>query len=152
MKYLPKDFNDNKIPLVFSQDLFQAIFTGIERDKFGEKYILVESSPTPGEVLGLLSEITGEETELKLISYRKALFGIWLREISNRLTRRKSGLNRKIARYLLKDTLQLSYRQEFNTSRARRELNWEPTSLRAAMQETVEWFHKSNSSFISGRK
>ena len=151
MKYLPKDLNDNKIPLAFSRDIFQAIFTGIERNKFGEKYILVESSPTPEEVLRLLSEVTGKEIELKLISYRKALFGIWLREISNRLTRRKSGMNGKIARYLVKNTLQLSYRQEFDTARARRELNWEPSSLIDAIQETVECFHTSNTGLMSER-
>lgn len=151
IRYLPEDLKDKKIPLVYSRDLIRAIFTGIERNKYGEKYILVESSPTPEDVLRLLSEVTGKEIRLKSISYRKALLAILLRAIVNRFTLRKSRVNGKAARNLLKDLMQLRYRHEFDTSKARKELNWEPCSLKEAFRETVEWFHKSYDKSLSKR-
>lgn len=147
-RYLLEEFNENKIPLVFCRDLIQAIFAGIERNAFGEKYILVENSPTPEEIFKLLSEVTGIETRLKFVSYRKALLGIWLRYLVNRLTLRSSRITRERAGNLLKYVQQLRYRHKFDTSKVRKELNWEPTPLKDALQETVEWFLRNDTKSI----
>jgi dihydroflavonol-4-reductase len=143
---LPKDLIDTKIPLIYNMDLIRAIFTGIERNKFGEQYILVASSPTPREVLGLLSEVTGKEMKLKSISYRRALLGILLKAIVNRLTLRKIEVKGRVSRNLVKDLIRFRYRLEFDTSKARNELDWEPSPLKRTFQETVEWYKSSNES------
>ena len=41
LKYLPDKLIDTNVPLVHYRDLIQAIFNGIEQDRFGEQYILV---------------------------------------------------------------------------------------------------------------
>ncbi len=152
IRYLPEGLNENKIPLVFVYDLLQAISSGIEQDKFGEEYILVESSPTPEKLLEALSAATGEKIDVKLISNKKVLQVMRLREIIRRLTLRRKDIVREKIRNLFKYMLQLKYQKEYDTSKARRELNWEPHSLNEALQEIVEWFFKKNAGAMQERK
>ena len=151
MRRLPEGLNDSKIPLVYSRDLLHAIFAGIERNRFGQSYILVESSPTLRAVMELLSEVTGKDIRVKSISNRKALLAIRLREIIKRLTLRKTGIGAEKTRDRFEYLPKLKYRLEFDTSKVRKELNWQPSSLRDALRETVEWFNKSYTKSLSER-
>ena len=144
IKYLPDGYCEIKIPLVFNRDLAQAIFAGIEKNKFGEKYILVESSPSPQEALTLLAEMTGKETKFKFISYRRALFAIWLATAVNKFMRRAPKIADERVKSLFKSSQQFKWCQQFDTSKARRELDWEPTPLKDAFKETIDWFSENH--------
>jgi nucleoside-diphosphate-sugar epimerase len=138
MRYLPDNIGNINIPLVFSKDLFQAIFSGIERGRFGEQYILVESNPSLRNIVMLISDVMGNNITPKTISYRKALFFTWMAEKSAKLTGRTPRITCEQVRQLFtrKPNPRDSY--QFDASKAKIELNWQPTSLKDAMKVTID--------------
>ena len=80
---------------------------------------------------------------MKSISYRKALFGAWLAQAANKFIRRTPRITEERVKNLFRYSQQFKYQQQFDTSKARRELDWQPTSLRDAFKETVDWFSEN---------
>jgi nucleoside-diphosphate-sugar epimerase len=137
MRCLPDIAYESGIPLVYRLDLLQAIVKGVERNKFGEKYIVAQTIPIM-QLIALLSEIMGKEMNFKLISYRRALVLAWLVETYNKLT----GGTPRITVGKVKSFFTI-YAQQFDTSKARNELDWTPTPLKEACKDTVDWFSKN---------
>jgi dihydroflavonol-4-reductase len=134
IRRLPDKYYETSIPLIFSLDVLEAIFAAMERNKFGETYILAESIPAP-QLLALLAETTGKEMNFKPISYRKALLLAWLVESFNRVVGRTPRVTRSNVKSLFR-----KYPQQFDTSKAKNELDWKPTPLKDACKQTVDWF------------
>lgn len=130
-RYLPDNDDESNLPWVFNQDIPQAVIAGIEQNRFGEKYILVESTPTHREFLNLFVEITGREIELKTISYKKAYLLAWLAETISKIKGREPKITKERIKILFK------YWQQFDTSKAKRELGWQPTPLKSALTKTI---------------
>jgi len=140
LRYLPDILSKTSVPLVFSRDLSQAIFAAIEKDRFGEQYILVESSPYFKNIAMLAAELSGSKITPKLISYRRALFYAWMAEAGAKLSRRSPRITCERVRDLFARVRDIKYSYQFDTSKARTELNWQPTSLEDAIKETVDWY------------
>ena len=141
--YLPNGCDKIKIPMVFSRDLVRAIFAGIEKNRFGEQYIMVGSSVTLQEINTLLSEITGKEINWKFISYRKAFLAAYLFGALSKFVGRTPRITSKRVKTLYSKFGQLKNWQQFDTSKARRELHWEPTPLKDAFKATADWFSQN---------
>ena len=134
MRRLPNNYKENSVPLVFSFDLLQAIHAGIERKKFGEKYLLAESIPVP-QILAVLTAIMGKKINIKSISYRKAVLLAWFAENFSKVI----GRTPRITTHKVNNSFKV-YSQRFDTSKAKKELDWKPTPLHEACQLTFDWF------------
>lgn len=145
VRYLPDSLIDTRVPLVFGRDIQQAIFSGIEKDRFGEHYILVESNPRLYDLAMLTADTVGSKIKPKPISYRKAMVAAWLAESISKFTGKTPKITRHKINTLFEQTKDLKYQFEYDNSKAKRELDWMPTSLEIALKRTIECFTNSNS-------
>jgi len=139
-RYIPDTIADINIPLVFSRDLVQAVFAGLDMGRFGEQYILVESSPSFQNLAKLASVVGGNHRLPKPISYRKALFYAWFVETSAKLSRRTPSITQARVKSLFARVPSAKDFYQFDTSKVRTDLNWQPTALEDALGETIYWY------------
>ena len=144
IRYLPDTLINARVPLVFSHDLPQAIFSGIEKDLFGKQYILVESSPYLYDLAALTADMIQSKSKPKPISYRKAIFAAWIAEFVAKITGKNARITQDRIRTLFQQTKDFKYQFEFDNSKAKTELDWKPTVLQTAIEETVKSIASNN--------
>lgn len=135
------DFLNNRIPayvetgmnVVDVEDVALGHLLAAEKGQIGERYILGGEDMTMGELLGLLSKITGIPVPQKKIPYYPILGLSYLNAAFCRIT----GATPRMT----PDTIRMSrHYMYYDPGKAIRELGFPQTSAKGALRKAVDWF------------
>lgn len=126
-------FVDTGLNLVHADDVALGHLLALEKGRIGERYILGSENLTLREILGLISEITGVKAPRVRLPHGLVLP---LAYVSEAIAGVAGGEPRVTV-----DGVRMSRKTMFYTSRkARRELGYEPSPARKALEDAVRWF------------
>lgn len=136
------DFLNNRIPayvetgmnVVDVEDVALGHLLAAEKGRIGERYILGGEDMTMGELLGLLSEITGIPAPRVKIPYYPILGLSYLNAAFCKIT----GATPRMT----PDTIRMSrHYMYYDPGKAIRELGLPQNSAKGALRKAVDWFH-----------
>jgi dihydroflavonol-4-reductase len=119
--------------LVAVEDVARAHVAALERGLAGERYIIGGENLTMDEIWELLASITGKKMPAWRAPYALALAAGYFDELRCRVT----GATPEIP---LEGVRLAGERMYADSSRAQRELDHQPTSVRAALERAVSWY------------
>ena len=126
-------FLNTGLNLIHVQDVADGHLLALERGKTGERYILGNENVTLAQMLNILSELTGLPAPTQQVPAWIPLSMAWVDE--QILTR--FGKTPSVPLDGVRMSQQLMF---YDPSKARRELELPQTSIRTALQESVDWF------------
>jgi len=122
--------------LVAVEDVARAHVAALERGRIGERYLVGGENLSMDEIWQMLAEITGRPMPRWRAPYALALSAAYVDELRCRLTR--------AAPEVPLEGVKLSRERMYaDSSKARDDLGYTPTPVRAALQRAVEWFAKN---------
>jgi dihydroflavonol-4-reductase len=133
-KIVAKAPGNGGMNLVAVEDVARAHVAALERGRIGERYIVGGEDHTMDEIWALLSEITGRSMPRWRAPYSLAFAAACADELRCRVTGAASAIPLEGVRLSRE-------RMYADSSKAARDLGYEPTSVRAALERAVAWFN-----------
>jgi nucleoside-diphosphate-sugar epimerase len=140
--YVPGGFD-----FVPVRDVVQGLQGAMERGRAGERYLLTGEYVTLDEILTWLSEITGRPRPRLRIPFR----------VMKRIARlkdwgQKTFFPNSVPRFTYHSIRILNSRKYGDHTKAMQELGLQPTPVREAFREAVEWFQAHGYLTKSGQR
>lgn len=132
-KILAKAPGHGGMNIVAVEDVAHAHVSALERGRIGERYIVGGENLSMDEIWTMLAEITGKPMPAWRAPYALTLAAAYVDEARCRLTGATPGVPLEGVRLSRE-------RMYADSSRAQRDLDYAPTSVRAALERAVEWF------------
>jgi len=134
---------DTGLNLVAVEDVALGHILAAERGRVGERYILGHENLRLREILAILARLTGIEAPRFRVPKRLLLPAAWISEGFSSILRRDPRLSIENARMS-------QHYMFFDSTKARRELTWEPGSVEAALERAVAWFRDNG--YVRGER
>jgi dihydroflavonol-4-reductase len=135
-KIVAKAPGNGGMNLVAVEDVARAHVAALDRGRLGERYIIGGENLTMDEIWTLLAEITGQPMPKWRAPYALALAAGSCDDLRCRLTGATPAVPLEGVR--------LSRERMFaDSSQARRDLGYETTPVRAALERAVRWYRKN---------
>jgi dihydroflavonol-4-reductase len=122
--------------LVAVENVARAHVAALERGSVGERYIIGGENLGMDEIWALLAEITGQKMPAWRAPYALALAAGYFDDLRCRITGATPAVPLEGVRLSRE-------RMYADSSKAQRELGYEATSVRAALERAVAWFRKN---------
>jgi dihydroflavonol-4-reductase len=122
--------------LVAVEDVARAHVSALDRGRVGERYIVGGEDLTMDEIWSLLAELTGKPVPSWRAPYALALAAAYADELRCLIT--------GAAPAVPVEGVRLSRERMFaDSSKARLDLAYEPTPVRAALERAVSWYREN---------
>jgi dihydroflavonol-4-reductase len=135
-KIVAKAPGNGGMNLVAVEDVARAHATALERGSTGERYLIGGENLSMDEIWKLLSEITGQPMPGWRAPYALALAVGYADALRCRVT----GATPAVP---LEGVRMARERMYADSSKAQRDLGYSPTSVRAALERAVAWYHEN---------
>jgi dihydroflavonol-4-reductase len=123
--------------LVAVEDVARAHVAALERGQTGERYAIGGENRSMDEIWAMLAEITGRPMPKWRAPYALALAAGYVDELRSRITGAQPAVPLEGVRLSRE-------RMYADSSRARAEIGYRPTPVRAALERAVEWYRAAD--------
>ncbi|MFY9886275.1 MAG: NAD-dependent epimerase/dehydratase family protein [Candidatus Cybelea sp.] len=135
-KIVAKAPGNGGMNLVAVEDVASAHVAALERGRIGERYVIGGENLSMDEIWQLLAGVTGKPMPAWRAPYALALAVGYLDELRCRVTGAKPSVP-------LEGVRLSRVRMYADSSKARHDLGYAPTSVRAALERAVAWYRES---------
>jgi dihydroflavonol-4-reductase len=135
-KIVAKAPGNGGMNLVAVEDVARAHVAALERGRTGERYVIGGEDLSMDEIWNLLSEITGRAMPGPRAPYALALAAAYVDDLRCRL----SGATPAVPLEGVRMARERMYADSF---KAQRDLGYEPTPVRAALERAVAWYREA---------
>jgi dihydroflavonol-4-reductase len=122
--------------LVAVEDVASAHVAALQKGRTGERYVIGGENLTMDQIWQMLAEITGKPMPKWRAPYALALAAAYADELRCRL-------NPKATPFAPLEGVRMSHERMYaDSSKAMRELDYNPTSVRAGLERAVRWYRQ----------